>query len=183
MPSRTRSKTPAGAYTVSVHLEHLADACRDFPDVVVDEALPAIGARMKVVALEQAARVTGGDGRLSRFAKGRGVKLSAGYDKVGPTTMRLTPRPLGPWTLVESGSSRAYWYEPRAGKAKTKKGARKKGARPIKLRSGAVRWYVRHGPVRGKQAWTRTRNQIVDELPGLVETAIVDAWVAVRKAN
>lgn len=182
MPRRPRSKTPESAYTIAVELHGLAASCEAFPDAVVDVALPKIGARMKAIALEEAARVTGGDGRLSRFAKGKGIKLSAGYDVVAPTVVRLTPRPLGPWTLVESGSARSYWYEPRAGKAKTKKGARKKGARPIRLRNGAVRWYVRHGPVRGKRAWSQVKFLIADALPELVHAAVVDAWADVRKA-
>ena len=182
MPTRTRSKTPASAYTIAVELHGLAASCEAFPDAVVDEALPKIGARMKALALEEAARVTGGDGRLSRFNKGKGIKLSAGYDVVAPGVVRLTPRPLGPWTLVESGSARSYWFEPRRGKALTKKGARKKGARPIRLRNGAVHWYVRHGPVRGKRAWSQVKFNIAEALPDLVHAAVVDAWVAVRKA-
>ena len=182
MPKRLRSKAPASAFTIAVELHGLAASCEAFPDAVVDVALPKIGARMKAIAIDEAARVTGGDGRLSRFAKGKGIKLGAGYDVVAPTVVRLTPRPLGPWTLVESGSSRAYWYEPRRGKALTKKGARKKGARPIKLRNGGVRWYVRHGPVRGKGAWSQVLFLIGDALPDLVHAAVVDAWSDVRKA-
>ena len=182
MPSRTRNRTPQGAYTIAVDLQGLADAAGNFPDAVVDVALPRIGAAMKKIALEEADRVTGGDGRLSRMNKGKGVKLSAGYDTVAPTVVRLTPRPLGPWTLVESGSNRAFWFEPRAGKSRTKKGARKAKVRPIRLRNGGVRWYVRHGPVRGKKAWTKTKARIVDDLPDLVHAAVVEAWADVRKA-
>ena len=59
--------------------------------------------RSALGALDEAARVTGGDRRLSRMNRGRGVRLDAGYDRVGPTTIRLTPRPLGPWTFPAPG--------------------------------------------------------------------------------
>ena len=179
MPTRSRSTSPSSAYTVAVELHDLADSCAAFPDAVVDEALPAIGAAMKAIALDEARRVTHGDLRLSRFAKGRGIKLGAGYDVVAPATVRLTPRPLGPWTLVESGSARSWWYEPRAGKP-GKGAAKRRRRRRLQLRGGGVRWYVRHGGVRGKQAWTRTRDQIVDGLPTIVHESVLAAWTAVR---
>lgn len=186
MPSRQRNRTPASAYRTAVTLHDLADACAAFPEAVLTGALPAIGMMMKTTTLEEAARAVGGDRRLSRMGR-RGVKLDAGYDNVAETTVRLTPRPLGAWTLVESGSNRSQWWEPRQGKAVTRRGVRRQRRRlslPARGRvnrwDNGVRWYVRHGPVSGKRAWSRAFVRIDDALPDTVHTAVLEAWTAVR---
>lgn len=181
MPRRTPNKTAQSAVRAAVHLHQLADDCAAFPRALIDDALPHIGAEMKRLAQQEAKRVTGGDQRLSRMNRGRGVRLDAGYDNVGPATVRLTPRPLGPWVLVESGSNRSNWYIPRAGKALTKRGKRKTRRR-LRLHNGGVRWYVRHPSVRGKRAWSRARSLILDGLPDVVHESIARAWSDVRRA-
>lgn len=161
---------PSGAtpHAVAIRLHSLADACSAFVDDVVDEALPAIGATLRTAALASAARDTGGDRRLSRYNGGRGATLDAAVTKAGRGRVTLTPRPAGPWALVEAGSRRAWWWEPRDPR-------RRRGSR-LHLASGAVRWYVRHGGVRGHQTWSRAVERIESELPDVVHDSVVASW-------
>ena len=44
------------------------------------------------------------------------------------------------------------------------------------MANGGVRWYARHGPVAGKQAWTRTKAAVDEELPDLFHRSVLTAW-------
>jgi hypothetical protein len=170
------SRPPSlSATATAADLHRLAAAAAAYPDTVTDEALPTVGARLTAIALEQAAAA--GAARLSRYGGGRGVTLDATAARNGDT-VTLTPRPLGPWTLVESGSHRDFWYTPRAGPERP----RHRGVSRIALADGGVRWYARHGPVKGKQVWSKTKDQIDQELPELIHTSALKAWDDVRKA-
>jgi hypothetical protein len=106
----------------------------------------ALGERARDVILKQGRADTGGDLILSNFARGR-IKLDVAVE-VGAATVKLTPTPIGPWTLLEDGSHRGAWFEPRKGRK-----------RRVKLPDGNVRRYVRHGKVRAKRTFTRARAQ------------------------
>jgi len=170
--TRPRNRTAADT---AAHLHRLADDAAAYPDAVTDLTLPTVGERLQAIALEQAAAA--GAVHLSRYNRGRGVTLTASTARTGDT-VRLTPRPLGPWTLVESGSAKASWYEPRGGPDRR----RRHGVSRIRLADGGVRWYARHGPVRGKQVWTKTKAQIDTELPDLIHRAALQSWADVRSA-
>lgn len=61
----------------------------------------AAGLAGKATALEAAASDLGGDRAFSGL--GRNVSLSAGFDDVGTTQIRLNFRPAGLWMLAEHG--------------------------------------------------------------------------------
>lgn len=152
-------------------LHQLAADCAAYPDAVRRAVLPAVGAMLVDAATEQANRV---GPRLSRYNNGAGATLTATASTVGRDTVRLTPRPLGPWAIVESGSRRAVWTQG----APARKG--RGGPKRIAMANGAVRWYVRHRKLAGQQAWTRARAVMADRLPGVVHAAALEAWEAVR---
>jgi hypothetical protein len=148
-------------------LHQLAADCAAYPDTVRRVMLPAVGSLLVDTAAAQA--VT-----LSRYNRGAGVTLTATSSQVGRDTVRLTPRPLGAWAIVESGSNRSSWIigsPPRKGKG---------GPKRVRLADGGVRWYVRHGPVRGRQAWSKTIDALEADLPTVVHDAAMTAWDQVR---
>jgi hypothetical protein len=160
MPPRSRSDT----------LRTLAADCAAYPDALRRAMLPAVGRMLVDVATDAADRV---GGRLSRYNRGAGATLTATPSLVGSDTVRLTPTPLGPWTIVESGSAKSEWVigtPPSEGR----------GAKRIAMANGGVRWYVRHRKVAGKQVWTRALVAMADQLPDVVHRSAVDTWEQVR---
>ena len=125
----------------------------------LEPILEAVGEEATKVILEEGRRDTGGDLILSHFARGR-LKLAVESAMTG-TTLTLTATPPGPWMLLEAGSHKGSWVEPRAGRKKR-----------IKLPDGNVRRYVRHGYVRAKQTFTRARERIEAEAPKWFESEI-----------
>lgn len=69
-------------------------------------AVGAAADAYKDSVLTQARGDSGGDLRLSKFGR-NGVKLGAGYDVDGDVraTAKLSPRPMGPWKVLEYGAS------------------------------------------------------------------------------
>lgn len=136
-------------------LATLATACRRWPDRVVTEALPEIGQTVKRDVLAAARADTGGDLRLSRLRAG---KVAVSYDVAKPDLI-VTPVGVGAWSLLEGGSRQAAWWIPR----------NRKGRKRLTVGSG-VRWYVRHGPVRGRHTWTRAQAAALVDVPELIDT-------------
>lgn len=89
--------------TASIELHRIAGEYRRIPDA----GLYAAGKLVKKLAGEEAARVTGGDGRLTG-KKRRGIKLTARDDGIAPEGQgrRLVVRgsPAGPWQWVTTGT-------------------------------------------------------------------------------
>lgn len=69
------------------------------------DAVAAAAGVFKDSVLHQARVDSAGDLRLSKFGRS-GVKLGAGYDVDGDVhaTATLTPRPMGPWKVMEYGA-------------------------------------------------------------------------------
>jgi hypothetical protein len=128
-------------------LGRLSSALQDLEPI-----LTAVGEKARDVILEEGRRDTGGDLILSHFARGR-VKLAV-ETKFNGASLTLTATPPGPWMLLEAGSHKGSWVEPRAGRKKR-----------VKLPDGNVRRYVKHGAVRAKQTFTRARTRIDAEAP------------------
>ena len=160
----------AAVTTVAAHLDRLAADCRRFPRAVVDSALPAIGAALvdTATATTQAA-----GGRMARYNRGAGVRLEVGGRRAGRDTVTLVPAPLGAWTIAQAGSRRDAWMIPAGAPAR-------RPARRIRLASGGVRWWVRHGPVTGRRVWDRVLADVDDALPGVVHEATAQAWADLR---
>lgn len=112
--------------------------------------LTVLGEKASKVILEEGRRDTGGDLILSHM---RRVKIDVKTEVRGGT-VTLTATPPGPWMLLEAGSHKGSWIEPRAGRKKR-----------VKLPDGNVRRYVRHGAVRAKNTFTRARHRIDADAP------------------
>lgn len=121
--------------------------------------LEDFGKRATEVILEEGRTDTGGDLILSNFARGR-IKLAVRQELSG-SSLTLTATPAGPWMLLEAGSHKGSWIEPRAGRKKR-----------VKLPDGNVRRYVRHGHVRAKQTFTRAAKRIDAAAPKWFEEEI-----------
>jgi hypothetical protein len=119
----------------------------------MEGALAYVGERAIEVILEEGRADTGGDLILSNFARGR-VKMSA-ESTISGTTLTLKAVPPGPWMLIEAGSHKAEWWEPR----KSRKGK-------LRFADGNVRNYVRHGAVRARNTFTRASRRINADASG-----------------
>lgn len=84
---------------------------------VVGRIVLAAGMAGKAAALEAAASDLGGDRAFSGL--GRKVALSAGFDDVGGSQIRLNFRPAGLWKLAEAGRRPGKAILPRRAKALT----------------------------------------------------------------
>ncbi len=89
----------------ATELAHKLDAAGR---AVIGENRAAVSAAAGVYkdsVLTQARVDSGGDLRLSHFGR-NGTKLGAGYDVDGDVhaTAKLTPRPMGPWKVLEYGA-------------------------------------------------------------------------------
>ena len=125
-------------------LAALSDEIAAFNDDLADAVLPKAGPRLRETALAAARRDA--HGRIARRT------LDADVDRRGDT-LTILPTPRGPWTLLDSGSRKRQWWEPRA----TGRGHKR-------LRIGNdVRVRVLHGPVRGKRTWTKATDAMADE--------------------
>jgi len=159
-----------------VDLNELAAVCRGYPDALVELALPAFGRALEALAAEEAGRDTGGTGRLSRYNRGQGATLTAAATRTSRTTITLTPRPIGAWSLITAGSHKLEWLEGSV----PGRGPRRGGPR-LRLASGSVRWYVRHKGIGGKGTWGRVLARLdADVVAPLLDQAIADAWAQVR---
>jgi len=150
--------------TTTLSLNGLGRLATELADI--EGALRYVGERATEVILEEGRRDTGGDLILSRFARGR-IKLSV-ESSFTETTLTLTALPPGPWMLLEAGSHKFEWTEPR-----------RSGRKKIRFPDGQVRNEVRHGYVRAKNTFTRARRRIDSDAPQWFE-----AWVneQIRKA-
>ena len=113
--------------------------------------LTAIGEKARDIILEEGKADTGGDLILSHFARGR-VKMDV-ETAVSGGTVTLRAVPPGPWMLIEAGSHKSGWWEPR------------RGGRKLRMPDGAIRNYVRHGHVRARNTFTRASARIKTEAP------------------
>lgn len=136
--------------TTNVSLAGLRQIQRDLNDL--PSFLTIIGEKAKKVILEEGRSDTGGDLILSNFAKGR-VKMDVKTDVQGGT-VTLTAVPPGPWMLIEAGSHKSGWWEPR-----------RSGRNKIRFPDGSVRNYVRHGHVKARNTFTRASKRIKAEAP------------------
>lgn len=152
-------------------LDELADDCRRFPRTVVDDVLPVLGAQL--VDTATAATAAAG-GTLSRYNRGAGVRLDVTARAGRRDTITLVPQPIGAWTIAQAGSRRQTWMEPAGA------GPGKLPARRLRLQSGDVRWYVRHGPVRGRQVWSTVLDAVEADLPTVVHNAVAQSWADLR---
>lgn len=118
--------------------------------------LKELGDRASRVVLEEGRKDSGGDLILSNFGRGgrKGRMILDVQEDFGIGVVTLRPNPVGPWMLMEAGSHKGYWWEPR-------KGSRKKA---VVLPDGSVRRYVRHGPVAGRSTITRAKKKIDAQL-------------------
>ena len=132
----------------------------------MEGALRYVGERATEVILDEGRRDTGGDLILSKFARGR-IKLSV-ESNFTSSTLTLKAVPAGPWMLLEAGSHKASWIEPRH-----------PGRKKLRLPDGNVRKSVRHGFVRARNTFTRAHKRIDTDVPKWA-----DAWVneQIRKA-
>jgi hypothetical protein len=132
----------------------------------MEGALRYVGERATEVILEEGRRDTGGDLILSKFARGR-IKLSVESDFTS-STLTLKAIPPGPWMLLEAGSHKSSWIEPR-----------RSGRKKIRFPDENVRKSVRHGHVRAKNTFTRARKRIHTDAPKWFEE-----WMAeqIRRA-
>jgi hypothetical protein len=105
--------------------------------------------------LAQARVASGGDMRLSRWGRqAGGLKLGAGFNVQGNTSAVavLTPRPMGPWKVVEAGHGPARFK-------------RRKGGRGRKVpRTPPIAQYR----TKGKRSWSKG---VVSGRPGAVLAA------------
>lgn len=90
----------------SLELRTIAGELRDIPRTGMIAAAKAV----KTIAREEAARVTGGDGRMSEGTR-RGIKLRAvdldvrsGSREPGAVTIRIQGLPVGPWVWRDTGT-------------------------------------------------------------------------------
>jgi hypothetical protein len=145
-------------------LDGLGRLAAELADLEV--ALADVGKRATEVILEEGRKDTGGDLILSNFARGR-VKLTV-ETNINGSSLTLTAVPPGPWMLLEAGSHKSGWWEPR-----------RSGRKKIAFADGNVRNYVRHGHVRARNTFTRARQRIEVEAPKWF-----DAWVTeqIRRA-
>jgi hypothetical protein len=118
----------------------------------LEPLLTVVGEKAKEVILEEGRADTGGDLILSNFARGR-VKMDV-ETTISGGTVSLKAVPPGPWMLIEAGSHKAGWWEPRKSR-KTK----------LRFPDGNVRNYVRHGAVRAKNTFTRAAKRIQTDAP------------------
>jgi hypothetical protein len=133
----------------TVSLAGLRQIGHDLSDL--NALLTVVGEKAKEVILEEGRADTGGDLILSNFARGR-VKMDV-ETNISGGTVTLKAVPPGPWMLIEAGSHKSGWWEPR---------------RPntgIRFADGNVRKYIRHGHVRAKNTFTRARKRIQTEAP------------------
>ena len=109
----------------------------------------------KESVLAQARSASGGDMRLSRWGRqAGGLKLGAGFNVQGNTSAVavLTPRPMGPWKVVEAGHGPARFK-------------RRPGGRGRKVpRTPPIDQYR----TKGKRSWSKG---IVSGRPGAVLAA------------
>jgi hypothetical protein len=132
----------------TVSLAGLRQIERDLSDL--PKLLTDIGERAKEIILEEGRRDTGGDLILSNFAKGR-VKMDV-ETTIGGGIVTLKAIPAGPWMLIEAGSHKAGWYEPR-----------KSRKHKLRFSDGNVRNYVRHGHVKARNTFTRATKRIQED--------------------
>lgn len=159
------------AANVSRRLARLSDRLGKFDQVVVTVA----GEAVHDALLEEVARDTGGDRRLS----GMGGRVTMDVELrplSNPVGVRITPkrRQSGMWAIVSSGRT---GFEVRAkGRRKRKAGTPRTASRARAMRIGDGGWAVgpwQVGGTRGKDTWPRGVQVGLDRARDLVGDALL----------
>ena len=87
-------------------------------------------------------------------------------------SISILPTPAGPWSMLESGSRKRQWWEP----AHTGKGAKR-----IRIGNN-VRIRVLHGPIKGKQTWTKAQDEMTDQFFEVAHAEASKLWRSVSGA-
>jgi len=145
--------------TVTLSLDGLGRLARELSDL--EGALRSIGERATEVILEEGRKDTGGDLILSNFARGR-IKLHV-ETQFNEGTITLKALPPGPWMLLEAGSHKAFWTEPR-----------RSGKKKLRMPDGNVRNQVRHGFVRARNTFTRARERVQADAPRWLDEYVTE---------
>jgi hypothetical protein len=117
------------------------------------------GMAAKDAALEAASDALGGDRKFSGMR--RKTALSAGYDTVSNTEVRLNLRPAGLWVLAQDGRKASGAIYPRRG---NRKGATAQRGRAVMTPYGP-RARSSYGPSRGPSAITNAYRQASKDVP------------------
>ena len=85
----------------------------------------------------------------------------------GGDTLAVLPVPAGPWSMLESGSRKRSWIEPKG-----------KGGRRLRI-GNDVRIRVVHGPIRGKRTWTNVQDEMTQQFFKVARTEAANLWRSV----
>lgn len=108
---------------------------------------------------DEAADELGPDRRMSGWTR---IRFDAGYDVTGPTTAEVTPRPAGPWAVLNFGRRAKASGLPRRKRAKVYR-------TPWGLRTATPAHPFRQGATRGHYTWTRAVHRIAEQTPRRVQ--------------
>jgi hypothetical protein len=134
-------------------LADLAAEVRQFGEQLAQQALPEIGPALRQTALSS----TGIGGLVMGQTLDALVNASA-------DTVAILPVPAGPWSILESGSTKRQWWEPAEA-----------GGKRL-LINGSVRIRVLHGPIRGRQLWTQAQNAMSQQFFEMAPKEADTAW-------